>query len=117
MEENVEKRIDKKGKNAIISLCLLIIKLFTVILTSLSAIVNIQGVPAYIITGLALVPWLLLSLIFAIIGRAKDKDKLSKILLIVDIVLIVLEILFVIAIAVLIMLGAAYLVNLFGAAA
>lgn len=44
-------------------------------------------------------PWLLASLILAIISRVKYKDKMSKVLIIVDAILMVLEIiLFIIAI-------------------
>ena len=49
------------------------------------------------------VPWLLASLILAIISRVKYKDKMSKVLLIVDIILMVLEvILFIILIIIIV---------------
>ena len=114
MEENVEKNIEKKGKNGLIALCLLITKLVSVGIVSLSSMINVKGVAAFVITGITMIPWLLISLIFAIIGRKKDKDKLSKVVLIVDIVLIVLEIIFAIAVTCLMIFGAAYLVNYFG---
>ena len=114
MEENVEKRIDKKGRKGLIALCLLITKIVSVGIVSLSSMINVKGVAAFIITGITMIPWLLLSLIFAIIGRKKDKDKLSKIVLIVDIVLIVLEIIFAIVVSCIMAFGAAYLVNYLG---
>ena len=49
------------------------------------------------------IPWLLVSLVLSIISRVKYKDKMSKVLLIVDIVLMVIElILFIILIIIVI---------------
>ena len=114
MEENkVENKIEnkvennsKRGNLAIFSFICLIMKIATVIaFVTIDIIFNPKGFISDIMVIAALFPWLLISLILAIIGKVKDNDKMSKVLMIIDIVFLVLEILSVILLFVFLISG------------
>ena len=124
MEENVIENKDlKKGKLSILSLIFFLVRIGTTILSIciglFQALVGsnntfsiVLSFFSMIISLISFVPWTIISLVLAIIGKVRDKDKLSTIMLIINIVYISLQVLVAIGALLLIFLGIATIMTL-----
>lgn len=124
MEENViENKNLKKGKLSILSLIFFLVRIGTTILSICTGVFQtlVRGsgtssvtlsIFSMILSIINFVPWTIISLVLAIIGKVRDKDKLSTVMLIINIVYISLQVLVVIGALLLMFLGIATIMTL-----
>ena len=92
MEENsIKEAKDKKGKLSIYSLIFFIIRFLSLFpyFIAITASKFQTTMLTILLQRLIYFPWTIISLILAIIGRNRDKDKLSKVMIILNIIVLV----------------------------